>query len=163
MIVIGVDGGGTTGLGMFAGGRWSALQMPASEVRAWLTGYVTEMHAGHPDERIYIAPERYIVAPGRGARSTQNDALEVNNQIVSMAAIHDPRAAWLTVRQQGAGNAKKLAPNEMLRTLHMYTPGCDHANDATRHMLLCLMTFHPREYLRVLAGDFIDLNTPMEV
>ena len=147
MIIVGVDPGKATGIAVWCDGcrmdhpTWPdcAEVEDATTVRAVLLRMLCE-HGGLSPK--LIAVERFV----QDFRKTrQSTATEVTGQVGALAA-----ELGIKLLLQPPGPAKKIAPNPLLRRIGWYTASRDqHANDATRHVLLALATFFPETFAKI--------------
>ena len=93
-------------------------------------------------QAVVIAGERFTVTDKTGKRSAQPTPLKV----LGMAELLATQFADVEFTLQSPADAKKLAPNDVLRDMGFYTRASDvglrdanDVNDAARHALLALM------------------------
>lgn len=115
-------------------------QGPPEEALARLETLIREVALWRED--VLIAGERYTTTQRTGKRSAQPTPLRV------LGAAEQLTYQYTNVEftLQSPADAKKLAPNDVLRDLGIYTrasdverPDANDVNDAARHALLALM------------------------
>lgn len=163
-VLLGVDPGGTVGLATYQDGAHAALQVAQVDAVPWLRGFLRScLDRGCT---VHLGMERYVrgSAPGHH-RTADGQADEVIAQVLALVdeLCPGPQAREdLLVYVQGAGDAKGVCGDPVLRRLGWYRPGQRHANDASRHLGLRLLRTFPTEYHAVLQGLRVDRNVPTE-
>lgn len=136
-LIIGVDPGNSTGYSIFLDdARLTYGQMDSDEAVSEISEVLLQYHR-HPDIKSVVACERY--QQGQRNRFTQQaTALHVISAIRTEAHRYG-----VAVLLQAPNDAKHLASNNLLRSLHLWLTGsdvgqkdADDVNDATRHVLL---------------------------
>lgn len=104
-----------------------------------VTGFL-RFHLGKPDTYAAVACERFTISRRTARLSPQRGALDVTAEL--RADVH---RLGVAVSLQSPSDAKRLAPDKLLRSLGLWLTGGDlnlpdanDANDATRHALLWL-------------------------
>lgn len=155
MIIIGADPG------LWSGLAWWDFKMPqpvSTEVPYEKTGQVVEewLHRfyfqteaqrimGDPTARIVIACEKYTMTPG--VKTAQPHSLMGMGAIEYIAYKRETTLVW-----QYPTNAKKTAPDQLLRKLGWYVKSKDgHANDAIRHILLWTKINDPARFADMIG------------
>lgn len=150
-LVVGLDPGESTGLlalklvddlrRVIIAGRY---QGPPDEALACLRRALDD--AREFDESVILAGERFTTTNKTAKRSAQPTPLKVLGAAELLAASYERVKFTL----QSPADAKKLAPNDVLRDFGFYSRasdvGCRDANDvndAARHALLALLRFRP--------------------
>lgn len=95
------------------------------------------------EESLVIVGERFTVTDRTGKRTSQPLPLKILGAVEAIADQSDN----VTFSLQTPADAKKLAPNDVLRNVGFYTrpvdvscPDANDVNDAARHVLLALAT-----------------------
>lgn len=151
--IIGVDPGRSTGVAVLReGARFAVFQGSPTAAVTSLSSLLAHLHRSH--DEVLIACERYQVGPTAGARTAQSVTHEVIGTVRMLAEVN--RYELII---QSPGDAKRLAPNPVLRRLGLYVtkhdvqrPDSHDANDAMRHALLALATRHPVTFERLLVS-----------
>ena len=142
--IIAVDPGKTVGIAIYHDGNFSALQLPARDAVAFISGAVDGfVEGGHLPT---IAVERFTSGTGpRRAVSAQADATDVIGAMYDISVRH-----LLDLRRSSAADAKAIAPDERLRQLLWFIEAMPHANDGARHLWLTIIRLFPQEMFRIL-------------
>jgi hypothetical protein len=161
--MFGVDPGATVGGALYVRGRFDCFQLAPADALEFMRGWLTRQ-LEHGETYVVGAAERYTRGSVSGThRSTQPDAEDFTARLDQLCLELAPPPfvdrPMVTMYLQGAGDAKTTVSDAVLRRCGWYTPGHRHANDAARHLGLRMLHGRPEEYARVLAGEFIDLNT----
>lgn len=149
-MILGVDPGKFTGVAVW----WSRDHFANTEVEMVDTAVVEA-----PDDVVtvvrkmtlneqptLIACERFVVAPG-AKLSSQPDASRICTEVRSFAQAVGRRVVW-----QSPGPAKKIAPVSLLNKLHYRRRGqTDHEDNATQHIMLCLATYFPDAFAKIIG------------
>ena len=145
--IVGVDPGGTTGVSMWNDAQPTKVvvrQLHATAVRDFLTGLVD---AGTEESVFIFAVERFVIARNTvRKKGATKDAPGIIQSIRNIAADHG-----CEVRMRGAAESKTFTPNERLRKLNWYSAGQQHANDATRQVVLCLAECFPETFATLMG------------
>jgi hypothetical protein len=158
--VTGVDPGGTTGIATVWFDR-ELLLNPELSLQKCLMAWEAELLFGTDNyqalqslrwlrDRAYgphaLAIEDFIMKsqlPGREVLSPVRIGHKIEWQvwrgIRTAGSVKGKRT--FEVQWQSPGDAKGVAPDNRLKLFGMYTPGPDHARDATRHCLLWLRKY----------------------
>jgi hypothetical protein len=140
--VLGVDPGTTTGLAvvLFEMGRsaphkfWQH-ELPwyeaAFEVRKW-TRELGQLRKRPGCDALAVG-EKFVI----NARTYQRGQDYVRDATGMLGVLRDAACMAKVPLEQGqqASDVKKLANDDLLRSLGLYTPGSKHANDAHRHVV----------------------------
>lgn len=136
MTIIAVDPGKTTGFSIHVPGN-----APVTSEVPWLDFIDDAYKYVVVSKQITtVVCERFVVS-GRTVRVGRGDE---NWSAETIGALR-----WLchragaTFELQSASDAKKFAPDQRLRDVGWWTPGKQHANDASRHLLLYLARLDP--------------------
>jgi len=158
LILIGVDPGLSTGLAMIKNEqRLAAAQGSPKEM---LRIYRAALNAwcNLPDLTVQVAVERFIITDQTARHSQQSTALEVFGAIKTTA-----EHLGYPISVQAASDAKRIASNELLRCLGLWTspravacPDANDVNDAMRHILLLLACQHATRFDELLARGCVD-------
>ena len=139
MNVLAVDPGGTTGLAWWRAGQHRAWSEPLEQAMDTVfTEIITRYDpTAFPDKPTFdLVVFEAIVITGQTLKKSRNvqDAIE----FIGMAryVCHKWGPPFNT---QTPADAKSFATDEKLRALGWWTPGPDHARDASRHLLLALV------------------------
>ena len=155
--ILGIDPGGTTGISTFycdvnepLTAEWGLTQLPPDAAADYIAGYVAEcaqlrssfeaLGAG----TAHVVIERFV--PSARALTFQPDALELIGYTRHLCRQHQ-----VPFSLQAPADAKKIAPNELLRSLGAYRRNTPHGWDAARHVVLHLHKTYPA-FLRTLRG-----------
>lgn len=135
--VLGIDPGKMTG---FAAYDLQAHELTSSW-QADVHGAYASLEPWVPSSRL-VAIERFVITGGTAkmGRGQENWSME----LIGVARYLAFRAD-VQLLLQGAGDAKKFAPDARLKSIGWWNAGHDHANDAARHVLLALASQHPEE------------------
>lgn len=155
--VIGVDGGESTGVSVLRDVKLFAIfQGPWADALEWLDDVVdrvTEPDFGALD--VAIAAECFTHGAGSVRCSSQPRAGRVYAAVEDLARRHEIEFAG-----QGPAEAKRIAPNELLRATGLYvtgrqlgTPDANDANDATRHAVLFIARRRASAFARLLSSQ----------
>lgn len=148
--IIGIDPGKTSGIAHYRSDVIGSRRVEVCQIEAIDTlGTVTSLVHGITDP-IIIATERFTIhgsSRGTGRKTQQPDALKTFGALEVMCYANPQ----LIFAPQSASEAKHYG-NMMLRSLGWYNSGMRHANDATRHVILALVRFHPQEMIRLLES-----------
>lgn len=155
--VIGVDGGESTGISVLRDVKLFAVyQGDWCDALEWLDDVVnklTEPDFGAFD--VALAAERFTHGAGAVRGSSQPRAGRVYAAVEDLARRHR-----IEFSGQGPAEAKRIAPNALLRTTGLYvtgrrlgTPDANDANDATRHAVLFLARRRASVFARLLASQ----------
>lgn len=144
LLIVGVDPGKVTGIAIWWSGDPGSpvyrREVPAVDVASDLREVLRTF-----ERPTLIACERFIKATGGRPQTAQPDADRVIGAVRSLADELVVRCVY-----QSPGPAKRVAPDRLLRQLGWYTRTPDgHANDACRHVLLALATFHVEVFARL--------------
>lgn len=150
-IIIGIDPGLMTGMSTWIGGLEleSTVQWDAKTVVAhvWHT-----IEAFGLRRSIHVVCERYDITPQTARMSRQYDALHVIGALRFKCEIFNDRTNTNVVFvQYGRSDAKKFASDDRLRSVGWHRPGNDHANDASRQVMMHLGTVQPEVLKQLLA------------
>jgi hypothetical protein len=161
-VAFGIDPGATVGMATYVRGRFFAHQLPKDDALSWIQGWLQRQLDN--DEHVDGGLEAFVRGSATGHHtSRQDDAEDFNQAFIRMCEAITPDNVWgIETRLQGAGDAKAVMPDSTLKLVGWHRPGSRHANDGARHLGLCLLTRHPDEYARVLAGEFLDMNKVKE-
>lgn len=149
MIIVGVDPGKVTGVAVwhdptvFDTARYGELDVAEVEDSEAVVPVLRRMLDG--EQPTLVAIERFVSS---GRRMTfQPHAQQVVGAVKSYCLEENVPLIF-----QQPGPAKKTAPNHVLKSIGWYRPTPDdHANDAVRHVLRCLATYHTDVYARVVG------------
>lgn len=156
--IIGVDPGDSMGVFMLKieekrAIRAHFLQTDVSTAVNWLENTLRAL--SESPEGVLVACERYTVTPETGKRTQQPTAL----QAIGVVKILVERFSARFVMMPPA-DAKKFAPNEMLKRLGFYTTPAEaghhdanDVNDAARHATLALARFKASTFDAMLANS----------
>lgn len=151
--VVGVDGGLSTGITVLRDVELFAVyQGHWEDALEWLDDVTTRLHVTGCD--VVIAAERFRHGAGSVRGSAQPHAARV------YAAAEDlARRLGVKFSGQGPAEAKRLAPNALLRRVGLYLrgdqvgcPDANDVNDATRHAILYLARRRASVFQRLLAS-----------
>jgi hypothetical protein len=152
--VIGIDPGKSCGIAIMHGPQLVKVwQGPSDRIADVLTRAIPLAMDGTITPR--IACERFTRRPERGnARTVQNDA----ERVIGIVMYVSERAGC-TLSLQSPASVKKLAPNTLLKRLGLYVSAAQYgwndandANDAVRHAVTLLATFHATVFNSMLIG-----------
>lgn len=140
LYVIGIDPGPSTGMFITRNGRkFGVYQGAPTTALESLTMLLTELR--QDDARVHVACERYV-SSGQPNRTHQSVPQQVIGGVLTISERYG-----FPVKIQNPSDAKRIAPNELLRRLDFYVTRGDVAcrdandvNDAARHAVLLLMT-----------------------
>lgn len=158
-LIVAVDPGLSTGLAaLLRGERHRVAQGPPDAMLREAEDLLRE--AGETDWSVLLVVERFVPARGR-VLSHQPEAQQV------VGAVEDlGRRYGVPVRQQAAGDAVRLAPNDVLRRLGLLSTGrdvgCPDANDANsavRHALLALSRKHATRFEELYGWLYDSLSS----
>lgn len=146
MRVLAIDPGKATGLATYLADEqpeWQAWILPWQEAMASAEQWIRD---GRLD---YVACERFTVS--------QRTVSQGADHVWPTGGIGCVRY-WTTkygvpLAMQAPADAMHLAPKPVLVKLGWRTPGPDHADDATRHLVLRLSTLGYQPLLRRLAAE----------
>lgn len=164
-VLVGLDPGGTVGVATYQSGAHEALQLPQVDAVPYLRGFLQ----GCLDRgcTVHLGMERYVRGSATGHHRTgDGQADEVLAQVLALVDQLCPTPSSredLLTYIQGAGDAKGVCGDPVLRQLGWYRPGKRHANDASRHLGLRMLRMFPTEYHAVLQGRRVGRNVPEEV
>jgi hypothetical protein len=140
LYVIGVDPGPSTGIFVARNGfRFAVFQGEPVPALDSLTALFRTLY--EDKERVHVACERYVSSsqPGRTHQP-------VPQQVIGAMTVLATNLGY-PVTMQSPADAKRIAPNELLRHLGFYVmrneverPDANDVNDAARHAVLLLMT-----------------------
>lgn len=148
MAVVAVDPGEKCGVARYVDGEISAIQC---DYRTALDDYVLPWLRTLP--QVECSVERYTV----GAQTLKKTRQPTAQHVVGIIKTECERLGVPFV-QYGPGDAKKLGRPELLRSLGIYLPGLDHANDALSHLLLTLANRHRAEFVRLVKSGTVRLS-----
>jgi hypothetical protein len=155
MFTMGIDPGGTTGIAIHSDQKFTSFQLHALDVVSFVTGWLEGLRDGGVDPAtIHINVERFMIGSSTHKKSSQPAAQELCAQLKNLAAMN---GTWF--RQYGASFTKTYT-DKVLKSIHAYEAGKDHANDATRVLLCGLLLDDPRELQRILREG---MPQPIEV
>ena len=145
--MLAVDPGGCTGMALYEAGdldehfeAWSEPDPMGAIDRARM-----EIVSGL--DVLVVEEFRITAGTGRKTRAGSNTAIEI---IGALRWIAFKRG--VPIVEQAPADAMGFATNDKLKRLGWYTPGPDHARDATRHLVLYLVKGGRIEPSRVV-GD----------
>lgn len=100
--------------------------------------------------QFYVVAERFVISGGTVtvARGDTNWSIELIGILRYLC-----RKYGHEFDLQGAGDAKRLGTDKLLRRLGWWTPGSDHARDAARHLVLALARREPNDLDRRLLSS----------
>lgn len=127
--VVGVDPGGTTGLALWSPTQGLTMRQieGADNAVDFLADCARTLHGAT------FVVEKYIITPATAKLSQQHDPLEIIGAIKYLVRKYDHKLVM-----QSPSEAKAFSTNDKLKRVQWYTPGQDHARDASRHVLLYL-------------------------
>lgn len=149
MIIVGVDPGKATGVAVWWNpddydGIDTAVVTAVVTVPDSVPAMIRRMLDGN--EPTLIACERFVVAPG-GKLTSQPDASRICSEVRTLAQDLGRRCVW-----QSPGPAKKIAPRPLLTKLGYRRRGqTDHEDNATQHIMLCLATYFPDVFAKIIG------------
>jgi len=152
--VIGVDGGLSTGVAILRDVELFAVyQGPWESALEWLDDVATRLHTRGGD--VVVVAERFRSGVGSVRASAQPHAGRV------YAAAEDlARRLGVEFAGQGPAEAKRLAPNHVLRRVGLYLrgdqvgcPDANDVNDAIRHAILFLARRRASVFTRLLNSE----------
>lgn len=133
--ILGVDPGLMTGVFEYAPYRthcdWMPHQVPAADMPLFLDRTFRRLTKN--GRTVYVAVEKYIITKRTATLSQQADALEVTGEVKAVGILH----GVTDVRQYLKANLK-YADDDMLKSIHWWTMGSPHANDAARQAFALL-------------------------
>jgi len=153
-VAIGVDPGDSTGLRVLVNGQ-PAITYQGDHTRALelLNSTLTSLRDQEVSD-VYVGCERFVTSHQPGKYSNQPTAGLVAAQVRYVAESFERPCTM-----QSPGDAKKLAPNHILKRLNLYVTGqavgcrdANDVNDATRHALL-LIARHRASLLDRMLGS----------
>lgn len=146
LLIVGVDPGKVTGLAAWRFRDTVGLYLTPERQEVSANDVTRVLRLMLRFERpTLLACERFIKATGGRPQTAQPDADRVIGAVRSLADELVVRCVY-----QSPGPAKRVAPDRLLRQLGWYTRTPDgHANDACRHVLLALATFHVEVFARL--------------
>lgn len=132
-IIIGVDGGETTGLAVIDIPRltvyvgWQGPRHVACDILAdWEIDTLSQ---------VLVSAEHYTITPQTAKLTQQQGTIKVNGAIDWVCH----RRNWVFEDVQSPASAKKRSSDEDLKEMGLYVPTRGgHANDASRHMILAI-------------------------
>jgi hypothetical protein len=153
IVVIGVDGGDSTGIAELTDGRKSfVFQGTPTDALNQLESRLSRARHPSVSVQLTIACERYI-SGGQHHRSHEPTAQEVHGVVKRMADLSGFRFA-----SQGVAEAKGIASTTLLKNLGLWTtpfevgqPDATDANMAMRHALLALARYHASLFDRIVS------------
>ena len=128
-VVVGVDPGGTTGIGLWSRPVGLSLREIADPADA--VDWLAQMAFAIP-HAVFVV-ERYIITPATAKMSQQHDALEIIGAVKYVARQHGHGLVM-----QSPSEAKSFATDAKLKRIGWYEKGQGHARDASRHVLTFL-------------------------
>lgn len=151
--VVGVDPGPSTGIFVARNGeRFAAHQGDQVAMLGVLTRLLRRCAA--EGATVVIGCERYVSSGGR-ARTHQSVPQQVIGQVIGLA-----ESFGYHVTLQTPADAKRVAPNELLRRLGFHVSRADvnqrdanDVNDAARHAVLILVTRFATVFERLLNAQ----------
>lgn len=147
MIILGVDPGKMTGWAAYNSTRRQIVDAGQLDRDAFIDFIVPRLE-DPGRSRLDLAVERFTISGGtvEKGRTDENWSIE---QIGILR--HWARRFGHTFTLQGAGDAKKFAPDARLKEIGWHRPGQGHANDALRHTLLRVAKVLPDDLDRLLT------------
>lgn len=144
MHILAVDPGKATGWAIYREGRAYFGEHSFED----FPGFAWEYLNGN--DPLLVIAERFVIMAGtlQKARTETNWSIELIGvlRFISDMCGHD-------FELQGAGDAKRLGNDGLLRKLDWWTVGSDHARDAARHVALALARHAPEELDRLLLSS----------
>lgn len=132
LTVLAIDPGKMTGWATWWCGSFSAGQDDRDHFLPRVEVFLRAARSGGVDP--HIAIERFVIGPATLKNSQQTDALEIIGAVKYIATLHKA-----TVDMQTPADAKRFATDARLKRLELYKGSkFDHANDATRHLVVWL-------------------------
>jgi hypothetical protein len=134
------------------GYRFAVYQGPPAGALASLTRLLVLFR--QEGARVVVGCERYV-SSGMPGRTHQPVPQQVIGQVYALADSHG-----YEVVMQSPADAKRVAPNELLRRLGYYVsrrdvdrPDANDANDAARHAVLVLVTRFATVFEQLLSAQ----------
>lgn len=150
--IIAVDPGATCGIAIYCDGRFDSLQLPRRDAVVWIRGAVDGMEA--QGVQAVLVVERFTTGTSRRRAVTrQPEAEEVAGALYDLSTER-----LLDLYRQSPADAKAFCLDDWLRRVEWYRPGQPHANDAARHLKLCLAKHFIGEFTRVHRGETVEMN-----
>lgn len=135
MIIIGVDPGQTVGAGvrdlLRSPERISGFELHRHDFEDWLRPYL-EGCRDHGEE-VLVVCERFAIT-SETLRTNRGDEMWPIEVIGSTRTAARQLGARFVLK--GVSDAKKFAPDRLLKTAGWHTPGKGHANDGVRQVVL---------------------------
>lgn len=138
-IIVGVDPGKTCGYFILDGETTSSADLTTDALCDAVAGVLA---LGRPT---VVAVERFTFQLATSKMTRQYDALEVIGVLKYLARRHLDTA---TLVIQGASDAQRLAPRQVLVNLGWWSPGYDHRNKAAAQAALALAKIDPAGFTR---------------
>lgn len=140
LYVIGIDPGPSTGMFITRNGRKFGVYQGSPIIALESLALLLEELNGD-GARVHVACERYV-SSGQPNRTHQSVPQQVIGSVLTIVERHG-----FPVSIQNPSDAKRIAPNDLLRSLGFYVMRGDvecrdanDVNDAARHAVLLLMT-----------------------
>jgi hypothetical protein len=131
--VLAVDPGRTTGFALCSADVGEIFHFNAWQEPDWVSA-VWEVEQRRAWTQLVVC-ESFVISPQTVRKSQQTISLELIGAMRYLCARTNTE-----FKLQTPADAKRLGTDARLKALGWWTPGQDHARDATRHLLLALVT-----------------------